>query len=72
MRYSERQPPEYEAGFVRGYLAAGGQLPPDWLRLARLQDLMSLCWFLERPNEDPVKLRDVTPLIERTIELFTP
>lgn len=72
LRYSERQPPAFEDGFVRGYLAAGGQLPPDWRRLARLQDLISLCWFLEQPVEDPVKIRDVTPLIERTIELFTP
>jgi aminoglycoside phosphotransferase (APT) family kinase protein len=72
LRYSERQPPAFEERFVRGYLAAGGQLPPDWRRLARLQDLISLCWFLEQPVEDLVKIRDVTPLIERTIELFSP
>ena len=71
LRYSERQPPTYRTEFERGYLAGGGTLPDDWFRLARLTDLMSLCEFLSRSDADPAIARDVVPLIERTIDLFT-
>ncbi len=71
LRYSERQPPAYGAEFVRGYLAAGGRLPEDWFRLARLSDLMALSEFLSRPDVDPAVIRDVVPLVERTIDLFS-
>jgi aminoglycoside phosphotransferase (APT) family kinase protein len=70
LRYSATQPEAYRAGFVRGYLEAGGQLPPDWFRLARLNDLICLCYFLERPADDPAVVRDVRPLIEATLRDF--
>lgn len=38
-RHSASQPPEYEAGFAEGYLAAGGALPDDWKQLARLIEM---------------------------------
>jgi len=71
LRYCERQPPEYKNRFVDGYLAGGGRLPDDWFRLARLVDIMGFCDFLSRPHDDPAIRRDITPLIERTIALFT-
>jgi aminoglycoside phosphotransferase (APT) family kinase protein len=71
LRYCERQPRAYRVEFERGYLAGGGTLPDDWFRLARLTDLMSLCEFLSRPDADPAIARDVVPLIERTIDLFS-
>ncbi len=70
IRYKERQPDEYFDGFVRGYLESGGTLPDDWFRLARLQDLMGLAETVGRPDLDPAVLRDLQPLVERTIDLF--
>ena len=72
LRHSSRLPPAYRDGFVAGYLEAGGELPDDWPRLARMVDLISLCYFLERPEDDPAVLRDVRPLIETTLRDFAP
>ena len=70
LRHSASLPPAYLDGFVLGYLEAGGELPDDWRRLARLTDLISLCYFLERPEDDPAVVRDVRPLIEVTLRDF--
>jgi aminoglycoside phosphotransferase (APT) family kinase protein len=70
LRHSASLPADYRDGFVAGYLEAGGELPGDWLRLARIIDLISLCYFLERPEDDPAVLRDVRPLIETTLRDF--
>jgi len=32
---------------------------------------MGFCDFLDRPEDDPAIRRDITPLIERTINLFS-
>jgi len=71
LRYSDRQPPGYRTEFVRGYLEGGGTLPDDWFRLARLGDLMSLCEMMGRHTADSAATRDIVPLVERTIDLFT-
>jgi len=71
IRYSDRQPPEYVTRFVDGYRAADGWLPDDWFELARLQDLINLGYFLARADADPAIARDVVPLIERTVQLFS-
>lgn len=70
LRHSASLPPAYLDGFIGGYVDAGGELPADWRRLARLIDLISLCYFLERPEEDPAVVRDVRPLIETTLNDF--
>jgi aminoglycoside phosphotransferase (APT) family kinase protein len=70
IRYSDRQPPEYLTQFAAGYQVAGGTLPDDWFRLARLQDLIAVGFFFERADADPAIARDVVPLIERTVQLF--
>ena len=72
MRYSERMPSEYAAGFLDGYRAAGVSTLRDARNLARLIDLMSLWTFLERASNDPVILRDVKPLLVATIAAFSP
>jgi aminoglycoside phosphotransferase (APT) family kinase protein len=68
LRYSARQVPEYESGFVDGYRRAGGTLPDDWKRLSRLVDLINLCVFLNRPDDDLAVANDVRPLLQATLE----
>ena len=72
LRHSRALPASYARGFERGYREAGGRLPEGWRRLSRLLDLLSLCQFLERPEDDPAVLRDVRPLIEMTVDEFAP
>jgi aminoglycoside phosphotransferase (APT) family kinase protein len=71
LRYSERMPPEYQAGLLEGYRAAGGSAPADTRDLARLIDLVSLWTFLERAGDDPAIVRDVKPLLIATIDAFS-
>jgi aminoglycoside phosphotransferase (APT) family kinase protein len=68
LRYSARQQPAYESGFLRGYRAAGGLLPDDWKRLSRMVDLISLCEFLDRPDAHPTMVNDVRPLVQATLD----
>jgi Ser/Thr protein kinase RdoA (MazF antagonist) len=70
LRYGERMPAAYQAGFLDGYRAGGGSLPADVRNLARLIDLVSLWTFLERAPVDPAIVRDVTPLLVATVEAF--
>jgi aminoglycoside phosphotransferase (APT) family kinase protein len=71
LRYSERMPPEYEAGFLDGYRGAGGSAPAGTRNLARLIDLVSLWTFLERGGDDPAIVRDIKPLLVATIDAFS-
>jgi aminoglycoside phosphotransferase (APT) family kinase protein len=68
LRYSARQQPAYESGFVNGYRAAGGQLPDDWKRLSRMVDLINLSDFLNRAESDSPIVTDVRPLVQRTLD----
>jgi aminoglycoside phosphotransferase (APT) family kinase protein len=52
-RYPRRYSPEFRAEFARGYRAAGGALPGDWWRLARLLDATRLVATLNEPRELP-------------------
>jgi aminoglycoside phosphotransferase (APT) family kinase protein len=70
LRYSARQRPEYESGFIAGYLEAGGSLPEDWRRLARLVDLINLLDFLGRRDSSGVTATDVRPLLEATLREY--
>jgi aminoglycoside phosphotransferase (APT) family kinase protein len=69
LRYRARERPEYTRGFVAGYRDGGGRLPDDWPRLSQLIDLISLCSFLDREQDDPTRTRDVQQLIAATLEL---
>lgn len=70
LRYAERMPAGYTAGFLDGYRAAGGSVPPDARNLARLIDLVSLWTFLQRAPGDAAMLRDVRPLLVATLAAF--
>lgn len=67
LRYRATLPPEYTAGVVMGYTAAGGVLPAEWPGCTRLLDLMNLLGFLERPEANEAMVREVRGLVERTI-----
>lgn len=60
-------PPAFEPAVVAGYHAAGGTLPPDWKRMAKLLDLVNLCDFLSQPSRGPM-YADVTQLIRQFVE----
>jgi aminoglycoside phosphotransferase (APT) family kinase protein len=68
LRYSARQPSAYESGFIQGYQAAGGALPDDWKRLSRMVDLINLCDFLNRADDNATVVRDVRPLVQATLD----
>jgi len=52
-RHEGDLPPDYALEFERGYRAAGGALPPNWRRLAKLLDLLNLCEFLNTQRSRP-------------------
>jgi len=70
LRYSARQQPAYESGFSDGYLAAGGILPDDWKRLSRMVDLINLCDFLDRAEDNPTIVNAVRPLVQATLDEY--
>lgn len=61
------QPPAFEPAVVAGYHAAGGTLPPDWKRMAKLLDLVNLLDFLSQSARGPMHA-DVIWLVRRFIE----
>jgi len=50
-REDDRWPPGFEAGFVQGFRAEGGELPTGWKQAVRVLDLANLCEFLNGPAE---------------------
>jgi aminoglycoside phosphotransferase (APT) family kinase protein len=50
--------PAYVEGIARGYRKAGGVLPADWLRIARIADLFSWADMLGRPEIAPAVIED--------------
>ncbi|GLY30502.1 phosphotransferase [Kineosporia sp. NBRC 101731] len=51
LRFAEDGPREYGAGFADGYTGAGGELPENWLEIARALDLFALADILAHPPE---------------------
>ena len=68
LRYSARLDPAFERGAIAGFLAAGGELPPEWKRIIRLLDLMNLCGFLARPEPQERMKIEVAGLLAETVE----
>jgi aminoglycoside phosphotransferase (APT) family kinase protein len=56
--------------FARGFTEAGGVLPEDWRRMARLADFVNLVTFLDAPDERSALFADVTRLLVQTLELW--
>ena len=67
-----RPPFDSRAGFAealaQGYRAAGGFLPDNWLRIARMADLFAWADLLGRRSEDPALTSDARRIITATIE----
>ena len=64
LRDEEARPAGYGDAFASAYLAAGGTLPNDWRRLARLVDLLNLVQLLQ--SGDPQTTEDLRRLVART------
>lgn len=60
-------PAAFVAGFVAGYVDAGGTLPEDWRALARLLDLFNLVFFADDETNRPIRDRDVLDRIDMTL-----
>ena len=48
-RYADRFSDQFRAAFERGYRAAGGELPDNWLRMARLIDAT---WVIDTVDDE--------------------
>lgn len=68
LRYERRAQPLIEPHFSQGYLEEGGLLPPDWLRMARLVDMIALCESLTRDELPADVIAELTELVRSTIE----
>jgi aminoglycoside phosphotransferase (APT) family kinase protein len=53
--------------FLNSYVYAGGFLPTNWRKIARLHDLVSMCAFLSEKEEMPASFRTARMVIEETI-----
>jgi aminoglycoside phosphotransferase (APT) family kinase protein len=60
--------PDFIAGLAEGYCAAGGVLPDDWLRIARIADLFAWSDLLGRRSQDTALIADARRIITATIE----
>ncbi|HEX5326021.1 MAG TPA: aminoglycoside phosphotransferase family protein [Acetobacteraceae bacterium] len=58
----------FVSGLVRGYRAAGGFLPVDWLRIAQIADLFAWTDLLGRGSDDPVLAADARRIVAATID----
>lgn len=67
LRHAHKDAP-FTRGVAHGYIAAGGALPSDWWRLARLLDFLNLTQMLDQPGERPQLTRDASRLIVTTME----
>ncbi len=68
LRYERTARPLVEPHFSAGYLRAGGRLPQDWRRLARLLDLAALCESLTHGGLPNDVIRELAELVRATIE----
>lgn len=57
----------FQDAVAEGYRDAGGLLPENWRRLARIADLTSWAEFLYRPDVDPVLVEDALASLRATI-----
>jgi aminoglycoside phosphotransferase (APT) family kinase protein len=66
LRYDVPGRPQAEPHFSSGYVAAGGVLPTDWRRLARLVDLTALCGLLAEEDTPEAVVAEVVELLSAT------
>jgi aminoglycoside phosphotransferase (APT) family kinase protein len=68
LRYECAAHPLVEPHFSNGYLQAGGTLPPDWRRLARVIDLVALCKSLTHDVLPDDVVTELLELVRATVE----
>lgn len=68
LRYERAARPAAEPHFSNGYRHAGGSLPPDWRRLARILDLIAICESLSRAQLPEPVIPELVELVRATIE----
>jgi len=68
LRYERAARPVAEPHFSAGYMRAGGRLPPDWRRLARLVDLVALAESLTHDQLPDYVASELVDLVRATIE----
>lgn len=59
---------EFAAALEQGYRAAGGIMPPDWQRIARITDLFSYADVLHHPETRGKVVEDAKKEIETVLE----
>jgi aminoglycoside phosphotransferase (APT) family kinase protein len=60
--------PPFVKALAQAYRAAGGFLPDDWLRIARMADLFAWADLLGRRSEDPALTLDARRIIAATLQ----
>ena len=68
LRYERASRPRLEPHFSAGYRNAGGTLPRDWRRLARLLDLTALCESLTHDQLPDTVVAELVELVRATVE----
>jgi aminoglycoside phosphotransferase (APT) family kinase protein len=58
---------DFAAALARGYREAGGTLPDQWERIARLADMFSFADILSRPATNEVVVEDAKAVIRKSI-----
>jgi aminoglycoside phosphotransferase (APT) family kinase protein len=66
-RYPDRYDAAFRTDFASAYRNAGGDLPDDWWRKARLLDATRLVGTLDEPRELPTVFADCRELLERIV-----
>lgn len=56
--------PDFACGLARGYRRAGGTLPENWQRIAKIADLFAWSDILGRPQADAAVIADVRRAIQ--------
>jgi aminoglycoside phosphotransferase (APT) family kinase protein len=72
LRYERADRPIAEPHFSTGYLRAGGALPQDWRRLAKLIDLTAVCESLTHEELPGDVTRELLEIVRATVESRDP
>jgi Ser/Thr protein kinase RdoA (MazF antagonist) len=70
LRAGEALPTGFRDAFAAGYRDAGGDLPPEWMRLSRLIDLISQVTFLNDPRDRSRVIAETTQVVEETVRVL--
>ena len=68
LRYECAAHPVVEPYFSEGYLQAGGRLPNEWRRLARVLDLLALCESLTHDELPSNVVAELVEMVRATVE----